>query len=451
MCEDDDCFRRLFEATNIIPWEADAHTWRFTYVGPQAVRILGYPVQQWYEPGFWSSHLHPDDRDDALDLCRRSFEKGEDHDFEYRMVGADGGIVWLHDLVAVEVSGGRPRKLRGFMIDVSERSRLVEQLEERLRFETVLSDLSARFINLPADQVDQEIEAGLRRLVEYLRLDRSTLFQLCEGDETLAVTHCWAAPGFEPLKQLITQEEVPWALQKVLRGETIIFSSVEELPEEAARDKATLRRTGPKANVSFPLSAGGSAVFGALAFGKMSEERAWPESLVQRLRIFAQMLANALVRKRAEQKLQQALSEIKQLQDRLQQENVYLRQEFKLLNDHTQIIGQSPAIKRALSQLEKVAGTDTTALLFGETGTGKELVATAIHNLSSRRDRTMVRVNCAALPATLVESELFGREKGAYTGALSKQIGRFELAHGSTIFLDEVGDLPPEVQIKLLR
>ncbi len=98
-----------------------------------------------------------------------------------------------------------------------------------------------------------------------------------------------------------------------------------------------------------------------------------------------------------------------------------------------------------------MARTDATVLLLGETGAGKELMATAIHNLSARRDRTMVKVNCAALPATLVESELFGREKGAYTGALSKQIGRFELAQGSTIFLDEVGDLPPEVQVKLLR
>ena len=98
-----------------------------------------------------------------------------------------------------------------------------------------------------------------------------------------------------------------------------------------------------------------------------------------------------------------------------------------------------------------MAGTEATVLLLGETGTGKELMATAIHNLSSRRERTMVKVNCAALPATLVESELFGREKGAYTGALSKQIGRFELAHHSTIFLDEVGELPPEVQVKLLR
>jgi len=214
-----------------------------------------------------------------------------------------------------------------------------------------------------------------------------------------------------------------------------------------------LYKMGPKSNVTFPLSAGGAKVFGGLAFGKISQERAWPEALVQRLRLAAQVFANALARKNAEQKLERALREIGQLRDQLhfQQENAYLREEFKLLHNHENIIGHSHPIKKALAQVEQVAGTDATVLLLGETGTGKELMATAIHNLSSRCKRTMVKVNCAALPATLVESELFGREKGAYTGALSKQVGRFELANHSTIFLDEVGDLPLAVQVKLLR
>jgi transcriptional regulator with GAF, ATPase, and Fis domain len=117
----------------------------------------------------------------------------------------------------------------------------------------------------------------------------------------------------------------------------------------------------------------------------------------------------------------------------------------------TRVVGQSLAVKRVLDQIEQVSATDSTVLLLGETGTGKELFATQLHALSARHDRTMVRVNCAAIPATLIESELFGREKGAFTGALSRQVGRFELAHHSTIFLDEIGDLPAEVQVKLLR
>jgi formate hydrogenlyase transcriptional activator len=115
------------------------------------------------------------------------------------------------------------------------------------------------------------------------------------------------------------------------------------------------------------------------------------------------------------------------------------------------VVGQSLAIRRVLKQVQQVAPTDSTVLLLGETGTGKEILATQIHELSARRGRSMMRVNCSAIPATLMESELFGREKGAFTGALSRQIGRFELADHSTIFLDEIGDLPPEVQVKLLR
>ena len=117
----------------------------------------------------------------------------------------------------------------------------------------------------------------------------------------------------------------------------------------------------------------------------------------------------------------------------------------------TSIVGQSPAIRRVVEQVQQVAATDSTVLLLGETGTGKELFATQIHERSARRARDMVKVSCAAIPSTLIESELFGREKGAYTGALARQVGRFELADRSTIFLDEIGDLPLDVQVKLLR
>jgi transcriptional regulator with GAF, ATPase, and Fis domain len=132
-------------------------------------------------------------------------------------------------------------------------------------------------------------------------------------------------------------------------------------------------------------------------------------------------------------------------------ENLYLRHKAEERQGASTIVGQSPAIRRVLEQIQKVAATDSTVLLLGETGTGKELFATHIHQLSARSGRAMVRVNCSAIPTTLMESELFGREKGAFTGALSKQVGRFELADHSTIFLDEIGDLPLEVQVKLLR
>jgi transcriptional regulator with GAF, ATPase, and Fis domain len=156
-------------------------------------------------------------------------------------------------------------------------------------------------------------------------------------------------------------------------------------------------------------------------------------------------------RKKAEESLREALKEVKQLKNQLRDENLYLREEINLIHSHKDIVGNSEAIRTVLKQIEQVAPTDSTVLIQGETGTGKELLAHTIHNLSALKGRLMIKVNCAALPPTLIESELFGREKGAFTGALSKQIGRFELADASTIFLDEIDALPLELQAKLLR
>jgi formate hydrogenlyase transcriptional activator len=146
-----------------------------------------------------------------------------------------------------------------------------------------------------------------------------------------------------------------------------------------------------------------------------------------------------------------AFKEIDALKDKLAEEKLYLEEEIRSEFNFEEIIGDAPSLKRALSQVEVVAPTDTAALILGETGTGKELIARAIHNLSPRRERTFVKINCAAIPSGLLESELFGHERGAFTGALNQKIGRFELADHGTLFLDEVGDLPMELQPKLLR
>jgi len=149
--------------------------------------------------------------------------------------------------------------------------------------------------------------------------------------------------------------------------------------------------------------------------------------------------------------LRTALSEIKTMKDQLEVENIYFRQEIKMKHQFDHILGQSDGLKYVLYRAEQVAPTNTTVLILGETGTGKELIAAAIHNMSPRKDRPLITVNCAALPANLIESELFGREKGAFTGADTRQVGRFEVANGSTLCLDEVGELPLEAQAKLLR
>ena len=149
--------------------------------------------------------------------------------------------------------------------------------------------------------------------------------------------------------------------------------------------------------------------------------------------------------------LRTALSEIKTLKDRLEAENIYFRHENKMKHRFEHIIGQSDGLKYVLYRAEQVAPANTTVLILGETGTGKELIAAAVHNMSPRKERPLITVNCAALPGNLIESELFGREKGAFTGADTRQVGRFEIAHGSTLCLDEIGELPLELQAKLLR
>ena len=156
-------------------------------------------------------------------------------------------------------------------------------------------------------------------------------------------------------------------------------------------------------------------------------------------------------RKQMEDQLRERLEEIEGLKQQLEKENIYLRKEIELKNVHAEIVGRGQAMKRILAQVEQVAHTDATVLIQGETGTGKELLARAVHRLSARKDRSLVTVNCASLPPTLIESELFGREKGAYTGALTRMTGRFELADGATLFLDEIGELPQDIQSKLLR
>ncbi len=156
-------------------------------------------------------------------------------------------------------------------------------------------------------------------------------------------------------------------------------------------------------------------------------------------------------RKLGEEKLKSALKEIEQLKNRLQAENIYLQEQINLNHQFEDILGQSSALKSVLRQVEQVAPTDTSVLIMGETGTGKELFARALHNLSHRKDRPLVKVNCAALPSNLIESELFGHEKGSFTGATARRTGRFELAHEGSIFLDEIGELPLELQAKLLR
>ncbi|HTZ46558.1 MAG TPA: sigma 54-interacting transcriptional regulator [Verrucomicrobiae bacterium] len=325
--------------------------------------------------------------------------------------------------------------------DVSERQ-VTEKMRQELAFETTLSKLSAVFINLSPERVDGEIIKGLRLLGDAMNADRGSLGEMDESG-TLVVSHSWARPGFPPFPERIITNTMPWLEQQILRGEVSFCERPEDLPPEAGRERAYMQSLGLKSSLVMPFHIGGK-VTGVLSSGSFRNYQTWNADIIARFRMAAEIFANALARKTAD-------SEIRKLREQLIRENIYLQKEIELEHSHSAIIGNSLAIRTVLKKIEQVAATPSVVLVLGETGTGKELVARTIHNLSQCKGHPMVKVNCAALPGSLIESELFGREKGAFTGALAQEVGRFELANGSTIFLDEIGELPLEVQPKLLR
>jgi transcriptional regulator with GAF, ATPase, and Fis domain len=336
------------------------------------------------------------------------------------------------------------------MVDLTERRHSeradAASLEEQLEFERSIAELSGKFINVPVDQIASTIREGLGRIGAQLRIDRSALCKFTP-DGTLTAMIAWEAPGIRGLDDgMADGRQFPWGLSRIAAGEVIHYSSLDEIPSDA--DRESFRSLGETA-VILPLSVGGQ-VKGAVCFASMIE-RTWVAAALHRLTVVATVFAQVVARQEREEAARTAAGEAQRLKDQLQVENVYLRQEARERLGLTRIVGQSAAVRRVLDQIQQVASTDSTVLLLGETGTGKELFATQIHELGTRRHRSMVRVNCAAIPPTLIESELFGREKGAFTGALARQIGRFEMADHSAIFLDEIGDLPLDVQVKLLR
>jgi formate hydrogenlyase transcriptional activator len=587
----------------------------------------------------------------------------------------------------------------------------VRGAEAHQPFETLLCELSSRFINVPPEAVDREISDALSRVCRLLGIDLAVLWQWSAADPGLiAPTH--SHPSLEELRspEPLSQELYPWVAKQMLAGRPVVFSRPDELPEEAAIDRESARLVGIRSNLTLPMGVGGRSPVGALAFSTLRAQREWPDALMQRLQLVAEIFTNALSRRhhelalreseavsrgtfeqaavgiahvgldgrwlrvndklcsivgysreellrstfqdithpddleadlhyvhqvicgeiktysmekryirkdrsvvwinltvalaraaegeprhfisvvediterrraqeahrasearlamgadlaglafyevhfrhgvmyvddrlreicgvppgvteglavlefwmqhlhpedrdrvmdsrakmhsgtierlsieyrylhpargetwihhiasalsrdasgraistfgvfrditerrRREEALRQSLAEIERLKDKLQAESDYLKAEIRVTQARGELTGRSAAILKVLQQVEQVAPTDSTVLVRGETGSGKELVAQAIHRLSGRRNHLMIKVNCAALPSGLVESELFGREKGAFTGALTRQAGRFEVADGSTLFLDEIGELSLDLQSKLLR
>ncbi len=453
--------------------------------------------------------------------------------------------------------------------------------ERRLEFETFLANLSARFVALPPERVDDEIRSALHEVLGFFRIDRCSLLRLLPGKTLWLVTHNADTAGASPypVETPLPVSPFPYFLKKLAtQREAFSFARLDDLPEEAATDKKMLENWKVRSGLYIPIAALRSTAEYTLGISSAENDRTCPTEYIPRLRLLGELFVNALERSLSEQTLRESeerlslaasaagaglwimeagrgvvwatpefrqllhvgaeeelsverfkaaihpddrkrvsmsirhslerrealklehrivgpdgtvrwissfgnpsmdgpgrrerlmgvsidvserkqmeaqlrerLDEIERLKLQLEKENVYLRQEIKTGQGFQNLVGSSDALQYVAFRIRQVAPTDATVLVLGETGTGKGMVAHAIHELSARKDRPMITVNCAALPANLIESELFGREKGAFTGAHAKQAGRFEIAHGGTIFLDEIGEMPLELQAKLLR
>jgi formate hydrogenlyase transcriptional activator len=338
------------------------------------------------------------------------------------------------------------------IVDLSERQRVASQvslLQRQTGVQGIVTALATRCAAAAFDDLDAALTEVLRDVGEGLALDRCVAYVPATNDaNALAPAYAWTRNGgLLPSDAADAWNTLPGLLARARLGEATIAAALDDL--EDATDRASLAALGARACAALPLDVNGAR--GALVVDTLAE-RTWPAEIVDSLRLVAAVMSQSLARKHDRERLNLGLDELRRQRDETAGENAVLRRETAvLLHTDRSIASQSVAIRRVVAQVQQVAPTTATVLLLGETGAGKEVFAQAIHNMSPRQRRAMIRVSCAAIPTALIESELFGRERGAFTGALSRQIGRFEAAHGSTIFLDEIGDLPLEIQVKLLR
>lgn len=333
--------------------------------------------------------------------------------------------------------------------DILEQHRTKAALAGRLHFQQFIAETSTRLLTASDNDAEQALIQCLEQVGRYVRADRATIIWFDQDKRTVDPRYYWNKRG-NIIWDKLTLDDFPWIWPKILHGEPISIGRIGELAIVSRIDARSMEELGTKSIAIVPMAVAGE-VHGACSFSNFFVDREWDTQDMTDLRVLVNLFANEVVRIDAHKALQNVTAELREARDRLEAENTYLREEISTTHGFDELIGESDGLMKCLGQVEKVAATTTAVLLQGETGTGKELIARAIHERSERNDRPLVKVNCAALPAELIESELFGHEKGAFTGASSRKPGRFDLADGGTLFLDEVADLPLELQSKLLR
>jgi PAS domain S-box-containing protein len=386
-------YRALVVAGAEMVWRANARGEGF-FVTPTWQELTGQNEEEMREFG-WLEAVHPDDRERSRRLWQEAMRDKHAYENELRIWTRQGNYRHFHvHAVPVLAPDGSVYEWVGANTDITERKRAEDALRQ-----------NENQVRLFVEHTPASV-AMFDREMRYILTSRRWLKDYNLGDQNIiGRSHYEVFP------------EIPERWKEIHRR--CLAGAVETCEED-----------------QFPR-------LGGTVDWIRWEVRPWyvASGEIGGIIMFTEVITE---RKRAEE-------EIRQLKERLEAENVYLRSEVSQAYRDGEILGESEGIRKVLQQVDQVAGTDLTVLVAGETGTGKELVARALHDKSGRRDRPLVKVNCSTLPAELIESELFGHEKGAFTGATSRQAGRFELADGATIFLDEVGEMPLRLQVKLLR
>jgi formate hydrogenlyase transcriptional activator len=393
-------------------------------------------VQNWG----WTVAVHPDDLNALVDYWRIVVASSESGETEARLRRFDGIYRWFLFRAAPSFNDkGKVAKWYGTNTDIDDRKRAEQALTiQNSRLQLLLKLTNQITTNLELRDVLRAISACIRELMD-CDVVHISVRENASGEFRIYALDFPEGKGFVKEELVITPLG---AGRRALDTLKPTVRSIEERHEFPPDYYELLVAEGVKSQCVIPLVNRGQAV-GVLAIARTTN-KPFTQDDIGFLSEASGQIAIAI-----ENSL--AYRELSELKERLAQENLYLEQEIRGDMDFAQIVGSSPALKQVLQLVETVAPTDSTVLLLGETGTGKELVARAVHEHSRRKDRIFVKINCAAIPTGLLESELFGHEKGAFTGAISQKIGRLELADGGTLFLDEVADIPSEIQPKLLR
>ncbi len=464
--ESEERFRRMADTIPEVIWITDLEPEKVLYVSPSFERIWGFPVGDLYgNPRLWTETIHPEDRARVTSLFSRwvACEGVDYHDVEFRIVQPNGTIRWIHERGVLSLNAqGKPYRVSGISTDITER----RQAEEAVRAGKARFEGIEEFSHLP----DVARTMGHRREVSGHQKngsefpDEASISKLDLGGELVFTVILSDITERKRAEEKIRQDErelrqiveaIPMLIIVMAPDGSYLYAN-ERLLEYTGHTQEDVVAGDFRARVFHP-----DDVERLRNDRQQALARGVPFEMEQRVRRKDGQYRWFLTRLNPLKDEQgdvirwyatgTDIHDRKQAEERVQKENIALREEIDKTSMFEEIVGTSPALQKVLSRVSKVAPTDSTVLITGETGTGKELIARAIHKRSQRSARAFVSVNCAATPPSLIASELFGHEKGAFTGALQRRLGRFELAEGGTIFLDEIGELPMETQIALLR